>query len=56
MERGEQIAENLRNLYGYMLNRLTLANVTNDPAIVVEVTQLVRKIKSSWDQLVKAGR
>ena len=56
MERGEQIAGNLRNLYGYMLNRLTLANATNDPAIVVEVANLVRKIKSGWDQLVKDGR
>jgi flagellar protein FliS len=56
MERGAQVAENLRNLYGYMLSRLTLANVTNDPAIVVEVAMLVRKIKSSWDQLVKDGR
>jgi flagellar secretion chaperone FliS len=56
MERGEQIAENLRNLYGYMLSRLTLANVTNDPAIVSEVAKLLRKIKSSWDQLVKDGR
>lgn len=56
MERGEQIAENLRNLYGYMLSRLTLANVTNDPAIVSEIAKLLRKIKSGWDQLVKDGR
>lgn len=56
MERGGEIAQNLRNLYGYMLNRLTVANVTNDPSIVVEVATLVRTIKSSWDQLVKDGR
>jgi flagellar protein FliS len=56
MEQGGQIAENLRNLYGYMLNRLTAANVTNDPSVVVEVAKLVRQIKSSWDQLVKDGR
>ena len=30
MERGQQIAENLRALYVYMLARLTAANVTND--------------------------
>src|SRR5271170_3751585 len=28
MERGQQIAENLRSLYEYMMNRLTLANAT----------------------------
>jgi flagellar protein FliS len=52
MERGGQIALNLRNLYQYMLNRLTVANVTNDAAIVSEVSQLVLKIKSGWDQIV----
>jgi flagellar protein FliS len=52
MERGGKIADNLHNLYGYMLNRLTVANVTNDPQIVAEVAALVRKIKSGWDQIV----
>lgn len=52
MERGGRIAQNLHDLYGYMLNRLTVANVTNDPEIVAEVAALVRKIKSGWDQIV----
>jgi flagellar protein FliS len=56
MERGQQIAENLRALYVYMLARLTLANVNNDGAVVVEVSGLVQKIKTGWDQLVAEGR
>ena len=56
MERGGQIAANLRNLYLYMLDRLTQANVTNDAQIVVEVAGLVRKIKTGWDQIVKDAR
>lgn len=56
MERGGSIAVNLRNLYGYMLLRLTQANVTNDAAIVAEVVQLVAKIKSGWDGLVAEAR
>jgi flagellar secretion chaperone FliS len=56
MERGGQIAENLRALYDYMLARLTLANATNDPRIVTEVASLVRKVKSGWDQIVTDGR
>jgi len=56
MERGRQIAENLRALYEYMLNRLTLANATNDAAIVAEVAGLVAKIKSGWDQIVTDSR
>jgi flagellar protein FliS len=52
MERGREIAQNLRALYVYMLARLTLANVTNDAKIVVEVSLLVQKIKIGWDQIV----
>jgi flagellar protein FliS len=52
MERGRQIAENLRALYLYMLERLTQANIANDARIVAEVTSLVRKVKSGWDQIV----
>jgi flagellar protein FliS len=56
MERGQQIAENLRALYVYMLARLTLANMNNDAAVVVEVSGLVQKIKTGWDQIVAEGR
>jgi flagellar protein FliS len=56
MERGGQIAENLRALYLYMLNRLTVANVTNDARIVAEVNSLVRTVKRGWDQIVADGR
>src|SRR5450432_1714739 len=46
MERGGQVAQNLRALYEYMMNRLTLANATNDAALIAEVASLVEKIKS----------
>jgi len=52
MERGQQVAENLRALYVYMLARLTLANATNDAKIVAEVASLILKVKSGWDQIV----
>jgi flagellar secretion chaperone FliS len=56
MERGGQIAEKLRALYEYMLVRLTLANANNDPAIVAEVSALVRDIKAGWDGIVTDAR
>ncbi len=56
MDKGGAIAVNLRDLYRYMLLRLTQANVTNDPAIVAEVVRLVAKIKSGWDGVVAEGR
>jgi flagellar protein FliS len=52
MDRGQQVADNLRALYVYMLARLTTANITNDAAIVGEVASLVQKIKIGWDQVV----
>jgi flagellar secretion chaperone FliS len=53
MERGQKIAQNLRALYVYMLARLTQANATNDSKIVEEVSSLVQKIKTGWDQIVE---
>jgi flagellar protein FliS len=56
MDRGREIAGNLRSLYEYMLSRLTVANLKNDPRIVAEVLELVRKVKSGWDQIVTDQR
>ena len=56
MERGGQIAENLRMLYEYMLVRLTLANANNDTRLVAEVSKLVRDIKVGWDGIVTDAR
>jgi flagellar secretion chaperone FliS len=56
MEQGGEIAQNLHNLYLYMLGRLTTANADNDAQIVIEISNLVRKIKAGWDQIVKDGR
>jgi flagellar secretion chaperone FliS len=56
MERGREIAANLRDLYLYMLNRLTLANVTSDGRLVAEVAALVHQVKVGWDPLVADGR
>jgi flagellar secretion chaperone FliS len=53
MQRGAEIAQNLRQLYTYMLERLTLANVHNDARIVGEVAGLVQKIKAGWDKIVE---
>jgi flagellar protein FliS len=56
MERGGQVAAQLRSLYEYILVRLTAANAHNDPKILAEATQLVRDIKTGWDGIVTDRR
>jgi flagellar protein FliS len=56
MQRGGEVAQNLRALYEYMMNRLVLANGTDDISILAEVSRLVEEIKSGWDQIVSDER
>lgn len=48
-EKGGELAANLDNLYGFMQQRLTQANLNNDPAPLDEVVKLLREIKEGWD-------
>lgn len=50
-EAGGDIATNLDDLYEYMANRLMEANVKDDVEMLDEVANLLRKIKSSWDEV-----
>lgn len=48
---GGEMAVNLRELYGYMEQRLLQANLKNDPALIDEVAQLMLQVKSGWDAI-----
>jgi flagellar secretion chaperone FliS len=45
---GGALAENLSNLYEYMVRQLLLANVNTDAARVTEVLSLLNEIRSAW--------
>ena len=47
-ERGGEIAAKLDALYGYMLDRLTLANYENNPALIDEVVGLLEELREGW--------
>ena len=50
-DNGGGIAENLGDLYDYMVRRLLEANSENDPERLDEVAGLLGEIKSAWDAL-----
>jgi flagellar protein FliS len=53
-EVGGAIAENLYNLYDYMIRRLLVANSKNDETILDEVSGLMIQIKMGWDAMPDA--
>jgi flagellar protein FliS len=48
MARGGAIAQNLSDLYDYMMRQLLRANVENNPAFICEVLSLLAEIRSAW--------
>ena len=51
LQKGGDIAANLDRLYEYMVSRLVEANIGNDVAIIDEVAELLRNVKSGWDAI-----
>lgn len=52
---GGDIAISLNDLYLYMVQRLSTANLKNDPAILDEVTSLLRELLGAWEVLAKGA-
>ncbi len=53
---GGEIAQNLEDLYDYMVRRLIEANLKNEPDMVVEVIDLMKQIKEAWDAIANTPR
>jgi flagellar protein FliS len=45
---GGELAQNLSNLYDYMVRRLLMANLNSDPNPVVEVLALLNEVRGAW--------
>lgn len=50
-EQGGEIAQNLDDLYDYMIRRLLRANIDNDVDILDEVSSLLTSVKTAWDEV-----
>lgn len=48
MDTGGQIAENLRNLYNFMYQRLGHANIKRNTQMVREIIELLRELNEGW--------
>jgi flagellar protein FliS len=48
-----RLVEDLDALYDYVQRRLLEANTTNNDAILVEVSQLMRTVKEGWDGIAQ---
>ena len=55
LQKGGEIAANLHSLYEYCVNRLLLANVKNDTAILDEVARLIEPVAGGWKQIRGTG-
>jgi flagellar protein FliS len=45
------LVDKLNALYDYMQRRLFEANIKNDPGMIDEVSDLMRTVKSSWEEI-----
>ena len=45
---GGEIAQHLRDLYDYIVQRLTLANLRNDAALIDEADRLLSELRGAW--------
>ncbi len=48
---GGDIADNLDDLYDYMIRRLVRSNAENNPDLLDEVVSLLRSVKDAWDEI-----
>ena len=48
-EKGQELAQNLSELYDYCIRRLLKANIRNDVEGIVEVKGLMKEISDAWN-------
>ncbi len=51
LDNGGEVADNLNALYDFMVRRLFQASARNDVAILDEVAELLRNVKTAWDEM-----
>jgi len=55
MNKGGELAANLRSLYEYCVSQLVFANAKNDANLLQEVKKLIEPVASGWKQIDGQG-
>lgn len=55
LEKGGEIARNLRSLYLYMTQTLTDADLKRDIGMFDEVIRMLEELESAWKEIARAG-
>lgn len=55
MEKGGELAANLRLLYDYSVGQLTKANLRSDEALVEEVIKVLQPVAQGWKEIGSNG-
>jgi len=56
MEKGEEVAKNLRSIYDFVLRRLIHANLRNDIKAVDEACEVISIIRDGWREMMNQMR
>ena len=51
MDKGGQIAQNLRSLYNFMRHHLSEANLKKDATMIQDVIKLLEELKQGWQAI-----
>lgn len=51
LQNGGAVASNLRDVYDYVVHQLTLANLRNDPEVLLQCKELIAPIQEAWTQI-----
>ncbi|MFC3025601.1 flagellar export chaperone FliS [Vibrio zhugei] len=51
MDDGGEIAQNLDQLYEFLITQITTSNQLNQPELLDDAIEIIREIKSAWDQI-----
>jgi flagellar protein FliS len=55
-EAGGDIAQKLDDLYTFSINRLSLANATNDTFMINDVVRVIGEIRQGWEDIKGVGQ